>query len=380
MNTVNLSRRKFLKTTGIVGGGLVVGFSITGCSPDEPPVKALAGGFVPDAFIQITPDNAVRFYCPRAEMGQGVTTGLGTLVAEELDVAPSALKVRLATAGSAYKNPDLGMQITGGSTSMHAHFEPLRQAGANTRSVLIDAAAKDLGVPRMSITTEDGHILTGGKRYPYGQFVETAAKLRMPKKAPLKAKQDFRYIGTEFPRLDAVAKATGTAQYAIDVDIPGMHYAVVRRSPVAGAKLKSCDTSKVKTMPGVTDVVNIASGVAVVAKKYWQAKTAAAALEPTWEQVPLDKVSMDTIHTDYKQAMDHGKTLTKEERGEMDAGFKGAGSVVENEYWAPYLAHAPMEPMSAVLRLGKGEAELWAGTQGPMAAQGLVSRFSGIKQ
>ncbi|HKI73185.1 MAG TPA: molybdopterin cofactor-binding domain-containing protein, partial [Pseudomonadales bacterium] len=219
MNTVNLSRRKFLKTTGLVGGGLIVGFALPGCSPAKLPVDTIAGSFIPNAFIQITPDNAIRFYCPRAEMGQGVTTGLGTLVAEELDVAPQALEIALAGAHKDYNNPDLGMQVTGGSTSVHAHYLPLRQAAANTRSVLVEAAARDLGVARDTITTDTAHIISGGQRYPYGQFVATAAKMKMPEKAPLKSDTDFKYIGKSFPRLDGVAKSTGTATYAIDVDL-----------------------------------------------------------------------------------------------------------------------------------------------------------------
>lgn len=378
MNTVNLSRRKFLKTAGLVGGGLVIGFTLPGCSPGKLPVKTIAGSFLPNAFVQITPDNLVRFYCPRAEMGQGVTTGLATLVAEELDVVPATLEIALAGAHKAYNNPDMGVQITGGSTSVHAHYLPLRQAGANTRSVIVDAAAKDLGISRDAITTEDAHIVAGGKRYPYGQFVATAATLKVPEKAPLKADADFKYIGKAFSRLDGVAKSTGTAVYAIDVDIPGMHYAVVRRSPVAGAKLASVDKTTASQMPGVTDVLEISSGVAVVAKKYWQARKAAAALEPRWETVPLSKVDASTVRTDYEKAMQTDKGVSSEDRGDVDAGFAAAKATVENTYWAPFLAHAPMEPMSAVLRLGKNDAELWAGTQGPGVAKGLVARFSGI--
>lgn len=379
MNSINLSRRKFLQAAGVVGGGLIVGFSMTGCSSEVPPVTKLAGGFVPDAFIQITPDNKVRFYCPRAELGQGVTTGLGTLVGEELDVNPAALNIMLVGASKAYNNPDMGLQATGGSTSIHAHFDPLRQAGASTRSVLLDAASRDLGVSRDDLRTEEGYVIVKSERHPYGKFVATAATLKMPEQVKLKSKAEFRYIGKEFVRLDAAAKSTGTAVYAIDVDIPGMHYAVVRRSPVAGAKLASCDTSKARAMPGVTDVVDISSGVAVVAKQFWQAKKAAATLDPVWEEVPLGKIDTSKVRSDYKFAMSHAKSITKEERGDPDKGFASADGVIDNEYWAPYLAHAPMEPMSAVIRIDKGEADLWAGTQGPTAAQGLVSRFSGIK-
>lgn len=378
MNSMNMSRRRFLQASGIVGGGLVIGFSLTGCSTPKLPVENVAGSFLPNAFIQITPDNVIRFYCPRDEMGQGVTTGLGTLVGEELDVDPRHLDIAFAGPHEAYNNPDIGMQITGGSTSIHAHYTPLRQAAANTRRVLLDAAARDLGVARSSLTTEDGHIVSGGERHPYGKFVATAAKLEVPEDAPMKKATEFRYIGKDRGRLDAVAKSTGTAVYGIDIDVPGMHYAVVRRSPVAGARLKSVDKSAAASMPGVTDVVEISSGVAVVAEKYWQAKTAAARLEPRWEEVPLDKVDTATVKKDYRAAMTGDEGLTKDERGDIEAALSSASESIDNEYWAPYLAHAPMEPMSAVINIKDGQAELWAGTQGPAAAQGLVSRFADI--
>jgi isoquinoline 1-oxidoreductase subunit beta len=378
MNTVNLSRRKFLKSSAIVGGGLVVGFSMTGCAVSNPSVVVMPGGLVPNAFVQITPDNQVRFYCPRDEMGQGVTTGLGTLVAEELDVDPQVLIVSLPGAHSDYKNPLFGMQGTGGSSSVSAHFQQLRQAGANVRSLLIEAASMDLQVPRADITTRAGHIVVQGKEYPYGQFVATATSLAMPEEAPLKAMADFRYIGTTFPRLDALAKSTGTAEYGVDIDIPGLHHAVVRRSPVAGARLASCDKSAAEKMPGVVGIFEISSGVAVVAEKYWQAKMAAAALLPQWQEVALSKVDSKQVRADYASAMVAKKGVATLTQGDVANALEGATTVVEHEYWAPYLAHAPMEPLNAVLRIENGQADLWSGTQGPGIAQGLVARFSGL--
>jgi isoquinoline 1-oxidoreductase beta subunit len=378
MNTVNLSRRKFLKSSAIISGGLVVGFSMSGCAVSNPPVVAMPGGLVPNAFVQITPDNQVRFYCPRDEMGQGVTTGLGTLLAEDLDVNPENLIVSLPGAHGDYKNPLMGVQVTGGSTSVNAHYGQLRQAGANVRSLLIDAAVIDLEVPRADITTRDGHILVQGKKYPYGQFVATASTLEVPEEAPLKAVADFRYIGTTFPRLDALAKSTGTAEYGIDVDLPGLHHAVVLRSPVAGAKVLSFDKSAAEKMPGVTDIFEISSGVAVVAEKYWQAKMAAAALVPQWEEVALTRVDSKQVRADYATAMADEEGVSTLTQGDVAKALKGAATVVENEYWAPYLAHAPMEPLNAVLRIENGQADLWSATQGPGIAQGLVQRFSGL--
>ena len=378
MSAINMSRRQFLKTTGIVGGGLVIGFSMTGCSSSELPITLAQQGFVPNAFLQITPDNGIRFYCPRDEMGQGVTTGLSTLIGEELDVHPKDMEILFAGVHSDYNNPDFGVQGTGGSSSLKAHYLQLRQVGANTRGLLVAAAAQDLGVTASAISTRDGHIVVAGKQYPYGQFVQTAASLEAPTEAALKSNAEFRYIGQAFQRVDAAAKSTGTAEFGIDIDIPNMHHAVVRRSPVAGAKLKSVDKSVALSMPGVTDIIEISSGVAVVAKKYWQAKTAAAKLSPLWEEVALSQVNSRDVRADYNQAMQQDEGVVDTDEGDVKAGLAAADHIIEAEYWAPFLAHAPLEPMNAVVRIENGEADVWSGTQGIVAAQGLVSRFSGI--
>jgi len=378
MSAINMSRRQFLKTTGIVGGGLVIGFSMTGCSSSELPITLAQQGFVPNAFLQITPNNGIRFYCPRDEMGQGVTTGLSTLIGEELDVHPKDMEILFAGVHSDYNNPDFGVQGTGGSSSLKAHYLQLRQVGANTRGLLVAAAAQDLGVTASVISTRDGHIVVAGKQYPYGQFVQTAASLEAPTEAALKSNAEFRYIGQAFQRVDAAAKSTGTAEFGIDIDIPNMHHAVVRRSPVAGAKLKSVDKSVALSMPGVTDIIEISSGIAVVAKKYWQAKTAAAKLSPLWEEVALSQVNSRDVRADYNQAMQQDEGVVDTDEGDVKAGLAAADHIIEAEYWAPFLAHAPLEPMNAVVRIENGEADVWSGTQGIVAAQGLVSRFSGI--
>ena len=237
MNTVNVSRRRLLQASAVTGGGLVVGFAFTGCSstPEPLPVANTKGAWTPNAFIQVLPDNTIRFYTARSEMGQGVTTGLATLVGEELDVNPFDMDIRLAGVHEDYVNPLFGMQGTGGSTSIRAHYTQLRQAGANTRALILEAAARDLGVAASSIATDNGHVVAGEARYPYADFVNTAQALTIEADAPLKSAIDFQFIGRESRRVDAIAKATGTAQFGIDVDIPGLHFAVVVRAPVAGA-------------------------------------------------------------------------------------------------------------------------------------------------
>jgi isoquinoline 1-oxidoreductase subunit beta len=378
MSTMNLSRRNFLRSTAVAGGGLVVGFSLTGCSSPTLPIEGMPGGFVANAFLQITPDNTVRFYCPRDEMGQGVTTGFGTLVAEELDVDPYALDIVFAGVHSDYANPDMGVQATGGSNSMKAHYLPLRQAAANTRALLVQAAAQDLEVAAKDIVTHESHVLVNGERHPYGKFVATAATLATPEEVPLKSKDNFKYIGQTQPRLDALVKATGTAEFGIDIDIPDMVHAVVVRSPVAGAKLIAVDKTPAEQMAGVSHVLKISSGIAVVADTYWHAKSAAAKLQPSWEEVSLTQVDSPQIRVDYEEAISKSEGLVEAEQGDLVIGFEQADNVVESEYWTPYLAHAPLEPMNAVLKLENGEADLWSGTQGPIGAQGLIERVTGV--
>lgn len=374
---MKLSRRTVIAGTAVAGGGLVVGFSLRGGSRPWP-VEPIEGAATPNAFLQIAPDNTVRFYCPRDEMGQGVTTGLATLIGEELDIAPQRLIIEMAGAHPDYANPAMGVQATGGSTSIRGHYRQLRQVGADVRALLINAASEQLGVPRDQITTDDGFIVARGERHPFGAFAGRAAQMPLPEGSPLRDPGEFRYIGKEWPRIDAMVKSTGAPIYGIDVDLPDLHHAVVKRSPVAGGVMDRFDASAAKAMPGVIDVVPVASGVAVVAKKYWQAKQAAEKLEVEWKLPELARYDSGRIKADYREALEKEEGDRAHARGDLDAALARAKQVLEAEYWAPYLAHAPMEPMNAVVRIGQNEAEVWTGSQGIGAAQGLVARVAGL--
>jgi isoquinoline 1-oxidoreductase/isoquinoline 1-oxidoreductase beta subunit len=380
MNTVNVSRRRFLQTGAVTGGGLVVGFALTGCSsaPAPLPVSSTEGAWTPNAFLQVLPDNTIRFYTARSEMGQGITTGLATLVGEELDVNPLDMDIRLAGVHEDYVNPLFGMQGTGGSTSIRAHYTQLRQVGANTRALILEAAAKDLGVAASSLSTDNGYVVAGETRHPYADFINTAQALTIGADAPLKPTSQFQYIGQETRRVDAIAKATGTARFGIDVDVPGMHYAVVVRPPVARAKALSVNATSAKGMPGVVDVLEVHSGVAVVAETFWQAKQAAAKVEVQWESMPLEAVDTDTLRRDYAAALDGGDGVDGPNEGDIEAAMDAAEVTHEAEYWAPLLSHSPMEPMNAVVRIEGDEADVWTGIQFPSAVPGLVSRVADI--
>ncbi|MGA1108341.1 MAG: molybdopterin cofactor-binding domain-containing protein [Pseudomonadales bacterium] len=380
MKIENLSRRRFLQSSAVVGGGLVVGFNLTGCSEPGPlPIAQAPDAWVPNAFVQLLPNNTLKFYTARDEMGQGVTTGLSTILGEELDYDPLDMEILFAGVHEDYNNPGMGVQATGGSNAIHAHYPQLRQVGANTRALILAAAAVDLNTSMDTLSTERGHVVFDGQRYPYGQFIQTASGMQAPEDAPLKSVDQFKFIGRESARVDAWAKSTGTAPFGIDAEVEGKHYAVVRRAPVAGAAVRSFNSAKAQVMPGVTDVVEIGSGVAVVAKGYWQAKQAAEALIIEWTEVPLSLVDNASVRRDYESAIDDEAVGTESSDGDLEAGFAGADVSIESEYWTPFLAHAPMEPMNALVRIEGDSAAVWSGTQGPVAARNLVARFANLE-
>ncbi len=379
MTVRNVSRRGFLQMGAATGGGLIIGLTLPGCSfSGALPINRDAGAFIPHAFLQITPDNAITFYCPSDEMGQGIRTGLATIIGEELDVHPHNMTVTSAGSHKDYANPEFGIQLTGGSNAIRAFWGPLRQTGANTRALLLEAAALDLGVPASQLATDNGHVVTDGQRLPYGDFVSTAAGMAMPKQSALKANTAFKYIGSEFTRVDALAKSTGTAQFGIDADIPGMVFAVVARAPVAGARVSAVDSDAALAMPGVRHIVPISSGIAVVADAYWQAKKAADALVIRWEDKPLKRVNSAQVRKDLDTALERGEDLEASSQGDVDVGFDVADSIVEADYFAPFLAHAPLEPVNATLHIRGDTADLWTGVQSIQGAQGLVERITGL--
>ena len=381
MSNQTLSRRHFLKASGMVGGGIVVAVALPGCAFKGPhPIEVTDAGFVPNAFLQITPDNHVTFYCPSDEMGQGIRTGLATIVGEELDVNPATMLVKAAGSHEDYNNPEFRVQGTGGSNAVRVFYEPLRQVGADTRALLLNAASLDLGIPADQLLTADGFIVAGDRRYPYGDFVETASSLEMPIATELKAPSHFKYIGADAPRVDALAKATGTANFGIDADVPGMVYAVVVRPPVAGSKALSFDDSTARVAPGVLAVVPVSSGVAVVAERYWQANQAAKKLTIDWEETPLSTVTSEQVRQDLSAALEADNDTESTRAGDPEKAFAGAdaGTILETDYYAPFLAHAPMEPLNATLRITEDGADLWTGVQFVGAAQGVLERLTGL--
>lgn len=368
---MDTTRRDLLKLMGLSTAGLVVGCTL----PSASAVAVGQDGWQHDAFLHLDSTGLLTFVMPRAEMGQGISHGLTTLVAEELTIDPAKINVQQAPADAAYGNPLFpgNLQGTGGSTSMLAHFEGLRQAAATMRSMLLTAAASDLAADPGVLTLEEGYVVFGHDHHPWGRFVAAAADIPAPEKVPLKPASEYRYIGMRSPRIDAVEKSVGTAKFGIDVDFEGLHRAVVVRCPVIGGKPESHNGEAIAQAPGVRAVLAIYDGVAVVADTLWHAKSAASKLEVNWEYPePLRTTDSVKLRVDMAIAAANSAGKTAVDEGDVDTAFESADAVIEAEYWAPYLAHATMEPMNCTVRLSADRCDVWTGNQAPGLIQKTV--------
>jgi isoquinoline 1-oxidoreductase beta subunit len=343
-----LSRRALLKAGLAVGGGLLVEVSLPQAQAAEGEAPA-PGVFMPNAFLRITSDDAVTFILAFTEMGQGVSTSNAQLIAEELGMDPAKMTVELAPADRRYDNPLIGFQVTGCSSTTPASWEPYRMAGATAREMLLEAAARSWGVPKRECVAEEGVILHKPTKRSgrFGEFAEAAARLSVPK-VTLKTR-DFRVVGKSVPRLDAATKVDGSAVFGIDVKVPEARSAVVVRCPVPGGQVKSFDASAAKALSGVEDVVQISSGVAVVAKTYWHARQAAAQVKVEWDEGPLAGFSTAALLETHRKLAREGEGKRVRSKGDAEAALGSAARVLEAEYTAPFLSHAPMEPQNATM-------------------------------
>ncbi len=370
--TDTLSRRTLLRAGLAVGGGLLLEVSL--------PVAQAAGKpaspepFAPNAFLRIDPDDTVTLVVARVEMGQGTVTMHAQLLAEELEVDPASLRVEFAPADRRYDHPDMGIQLTGGSMSTPGSWEPYRHAGATAREMLREAAARTWDVPKAECTAEQGTVVHAatGRRLRYGELVEKAARLSVPS-VTLKTK-DFRVVGQSVPRLDSAPKVDGSAIFGIDVRVPDALVAVVVRCPVPGGSVKSFDATEARTRPGVLHVVQIPSGIAVVAKTYWHALQASRAVSVEWDEGPLAGFSTDALLETHRRLLREGKGVRVRDSGQADATFGKAARILEAEYSAPFLAHATMEPQNATAHVTDSRCDVWAPTQGPGMAKEQVKR------
>ena len=383
MNSINaVSRRGFLKGSAVLGGGLVVGFVIPGGHRFALGAENQGDVFAPNAFLRIGNDSSVTVLLGHSEMGQGIWTGLTMLIAEELDADWSKIRVEHAPASAAeYGLPAFGgMQITGGSTSTWMEFDRYRQAGATARLMLIEAAAKRFDVAPSQIRTESGVVIAGDKRATYGELADDAGKLPVPDPASIKFKEakDWKVIGKPTKRLDTPEKITGQAKFGMDVQFDGLMTAMVARPPVFGGSVKSFEGAEALAVPGVHKVVQVPTGVAVIADHYWAAKLGRDALKVEWDLGPnagLD--SQQLLESFRKLAATPGTSVSQ--AGDATVMLGKALKTIEAEYSVPYLAHAPMEPLNCTVKITKDKCEIWTGTQFQTLDQMIAGKITGLK-
>jgi isoquinoline 1-oxidoreductase beta subunit len=385
LSAAELTRRQFLELTTLAGAGLTLGSMLS----ESASAAAAAGGAAPLAspFVRINPDNTVTVISKHVEAGQGVWTGLPSIVAEELDASWGQMRVESAPAkvpmyGNFAFDPKGSVQGTGGSTAMANSWIQLRQAGATARAMLVQAAAAQWKVPAADITVNEGVVAhaASGKKATFGELATRAAKLPVPTDVQLKDPSQFKIIGRDkLPRLDSRAKSFGKEQFAIDVILPGMMTAVVMRPPRFGGKATAFDAAKAKAIPGVVDVVQIPRGVAVIGLDMWSAKKGRDALQVTWDESGAETRGTDQIMKEYKRLSLLPEALTAAKAGDVDANLKQAAHTIDAEFEFPYLAHAPMEPLTAVCRLSPDKCEIWAGCQFQTIDQVNAAAATGLK-
>ena len=373
-----LRRRDFLK------GGAATGFVLALQLPlgNKATAAPASAEFVPNAFVRIAPDSTVTFVIKHHEMGQGATTGLATILAEELDADWANVKIEYAPANTpVYKNLAFGAQGTGGSTAIANSWPQLREAGAVTRSMLVSAAAQKWKVAPEQIKVSNG-VISGpaGQSAKFGELAAAAAKLPVPKDVPLKDPKNFVLVGKQQTRrLDSIAKSTGKAQYTIDVKLPGLLTAVIARPPAFGAKLKSVDDSAAKAVKGVKFVVKVPEGVAVVATGMWPALQGRKALKLDWDLSAVGPKSTEAMFADYRKLAAGATGGASANHSEQTAAqLQGAAKTIDAVYEFPYLAHAAMEPMNCVAWLHDGIVETWSGHQFPTFDQNFAAKAAGL--
>jgi isoquinoline 1-oxidoreductase beta subunit len=378
------TRRDFLKGTGTAGVlALTIGFEWGGAMRRAFAAGAAPAGvaFTPNAFLRIGSDNSVTVIAKHVEMGQGAYTGIATVVAEELDADWARVRVESAPADAKrYANLVFGtMQGTGGSSAMANSWTQLREAGGKARAMLLAAAAKEWKVPVTELTVERGTVHHAGKnrQASYGALVATAATLPVPDTVQLKDPKDFKLIGHHAPRVDAAAKSDGTAQFTIDVAMPGMLVALLKRPPWFGATVKSFDAAAAAAVPGVVKVVQVPGGIAVVAKGFWAAKQGRDALKVDWDDSKAEKRSSAALLEEYRRLAGQ-PALPARKDGDAVNAIKDATRKVSATFEFPYLAHAPLEPLDAVVKLTASSCEIWAGDQFQTVDQANAAHTAGL--
>jgi isoquinoline 1-oxidoreductase subunit beta len=391
--STGLSRRSLLGMVATVGtaagGGLLFGFSVPARSQGEAHASVIGGDgietpregvFAPNAFIQIDRRGKVTLVMPKVEMGQGVYTSIPMLLAEELEVPLASVTLDHAPPSEKlFADPMLGEQMTGGSTSIRYAWDPMRKAGASTRTLLVMAAAQRWKVDPATCMAREGRVLhpQTGRSIGYGELVDAAANLRAPQDVRLKDPKDFKLIGTRVKRLDSPEKVNGAAVFGLDVRVPGMVYAAIATCPVFGGRLAKFDDTHARKIPDVQRIVSFDNGVAVIGAHTWAARRGLQALEIQWDEGTGADVSTDTIIAELVKASQRGGAVARKE-GNVEKAFASAKTRIDAVYHQPFLAHATMEPVNCTVHVRPDGCEVWMGTQVPGRVADAAAKVTGL--
>lgn len=411
---MKISRRRFLLSTAVVGGGVLIGYSALKPSKHRRANAELAKGeerYV-TSFIKIEPNNNITIYVPHSEMGQGVHTSLPMMAADELDAAWEDITVEQAPATDMFANGELvkgfagefglpgiltglisvsavsiaelmNLQTTGGSSSVRFTGETsMRTAGAAARQMLVECAANRWGVAADECSTKLTHVQhsASGRSLSYGELAADAALLEPPEDVTLKDPSQFTIMGKAISRVDIPAKVDGTAEYGIDAQSEGMLYAAIRLAPVFGTKLVSVDAGDVLSRRGVKRIIELEDSVAVVADSYWRAKEALKLVKSEFEASDADTTSSADLFAGFERSLAEDNNSEAMEVGDAEAAMESAVDVIEGNYKVPYLAHAAMEPMNCTVHIHDGIAEVWTSTQDALGIKSRVASIAGLSE
>ncbi|MEO7120418.1 MAG: molybdopterin cofactor-binding domain-containing protein [Ginsengibacter sp.] len=395
MNT-KLQRRDFIKLSTAAGGGLLLGMLLPLACNTDTKVKAVASRpLQPMPYLKVESNGDITIYFARAEMGQGVNTSLPMIVAEELDADWSMVKTDILQYGITIDRPDKpsggGYYTTGGSQSVLTDWNEMRRVGATAKAMLVSAAAKKWNIPASQCTTANS-VVTNTKTkdsLTYGELVEDAIKLPVPKEVKLKETKDFSIIGKASPKKNLKKIITGKANYGIDVKVEGMVYAVVERCPVLHGKMKSFDDSACKSVNGYIKAIafegtgvpmHVHAGVALLATNVWSAIKARNVLKVEWDEAGFGNESTDELFKTFETRSKSKPAIEVYKKGDVAKANAPAANTLESGYSAPFLAHGTMEPINCIAQVQNGKAEFWCGSQFPEFAGPTIAAELGVNE
>ncbi|MEN6623111.1 MAG: xanthine dehydrogenase family protein molybdopterin-binding subunit, partial [Smithella sp.] len=380
MNSIfKINRRNFLQLGISLSGSLILGLNFSSPEGICEAETMTSASHTLNAFIRISTDDTITITVNKSEMGQGVYTSLPMLIAEELECDWKKIRVEAAPVNPAYNHTEWGpMQATGGSTSIRSEWERFQKVGATAREMLLAAAAKTWKVNKKTCRAENSRVFdSNGRSLTFGELAKTAARMPLPKQVILKDPANFKIIGKPVKRLDTPEKTNGKAIFGFDTGLPGMLTALIARPPVFGGKVISIKTNRTMAVPGVKNVVQVPSGVAVIAEGFWPAKKGRDLLEIIWDEGSGAEISTPDLQEHYKSLAKTKGTVARKE-GDTETAFRSSIKKVTAEYEVPYLAHALMEPLNCLIDFRGDSCEIWTGTQAQTRDRNAAAKILGL--